>query len=123
MQTDLPPKDVDLTGMRIGKLEILKPLGDFTQHGWRGIQWLTRCECGREVTASGYGILVDKGPRAACPSCMGYALTDRRNQIKTRALRMLGRPKGLASQWCPTCEGHMIHKGSICLRCLHVSQT
>jgi hypothetical protein len=43
----MPPM-VDLTGLRYGRLTVLRPLGERTAEG--GLRWECRCDCGRVTT-------------------------------------------------------------------------
>ena len=47
-------KLVDLTGMRFGRLTVVKRTEDYVQqNGHRTVMWLCKCDCGNEIIAQG----------------------------------------------------------------------
>ena len=58
----------DLTGMKIGRLKVIEPIGSKLKAGRWNMMWKCKCECGNEVIRSGSHLLADKkaGRNSSC---------------------------------------------------------
>ena len=98
-------KYADLTGLRCGRLTVLRRVESHVQaDGRRRGRWLCRCDCGREITALTQNLTSKRNTgRVASCGCLkreaditvGHRLAAARNTKRTRKRKPQSRATGL----------------------------